>query len=78
MYQSGSVGSQVVQVPFFSRYWFSPSSSRASAAPLPAARIAIVDDVVTTGSTASEIARVLKRGGATWVEVWAVARAARG
>jgi ComF family protein len=50
----------------------------ALAAPLPAARIAIVDDVVTTGSTASEIACVLKRGGATRVEVWAVARADRG
>jgi predicted amidophosphoribosyltransferase len=39
--------------------------------------VAIVDDVVTTGSTANEIARVLKRAGATRVEVWAIARAGR-
>ncbi len=38
-------------------------------------RIAIVDDVMTTGSTLEELARVLKAGGATWVEAWAVARA---
>ena len=44
---------------------------------LPAARIAVIDDVITTGSTVSELARVLKRAGASRVEVWAVARAAR-
>ena len=43
--------------------------------PLPAHHIAIVDDVITTGSTANELARVLKRAGAKRVEVWAVARA---
>jgi ComF family protein len=45
--------------------------------PLPASHVAIVDDVVTTGSTVNEIARVLKRAGAKRVEVWAIARAAR-
>jgi ComF family protein len=45
--------------------------------PLPATHVAIVDDVVTTGSTVNEIARVLKRAGAKRVEVWAIARAAR-
>lgn len=44
---------------------------------LPAAHIAIVDDVVTTGSTVNELARVLKRAGAQKVEVWAVARAGK-
>jgi ComF family protein len=43
--------------------------------PLQPRRLAIVDDVLTTGSTAEELARVLKRAGADWVEVWAVARA---
>jgi ComF family protein len=43
--------------------------------PLSYRRLAIVDDVMTTGSTAEEFARVLKRAGADWVEVWAVARA---
>ena len=38
-------------------------------------RIAIVDDVVTTGSTVNEIARVLRHAGAEHIEVWAVARA---
>jgi len=43
--------------------------------PLRHHRVAIVDDVMTTGSTVEELARVLKQGGAEWVEVWAVARA---
>jgi ComF family protein len=43
--------------------------------PLPAADVAIVDDVLTTGHTVGEIARVLKRAGARRVEVWVVARA---
>lgn len=46
-------------------------------APLPADHVAIVDDVVTTGSTANEIARVLRKAGAKRIEVWAVARASR-
>lgn len=38
-------------------------------------RIAIVDDVMTTGSTAGELARALRLCGAVSVEVWCVARA---
>jgi ComF family protein len=45
------------------------------AATVPAA-VAIVDDVLTTGSTADALARELKRAGCRRVEVWAVARAA--
>jgi ComF family protein len=41
------------------------------------ASIAILDDVVTTGSTANELAKVLLRAGARQVQVWAVAHAAR-
>ncbi|HEX2584277.1 MAG TPA: ComF family protein [Steroidobacteraceae bacterium] len=37
--------------------------------------VAILDDVVTTGSTVNEIARTLKRAGVSTIEVWAVARA---
>jgi len=37
--------------------------------------IAIIDDVMTTGHTASELARALKRAGAKQVEVWVIARA---
>jgi len=44
---------------------------------LPGEHIAIVDDVVTTGSTVNEIARVLRRAGAKQIEVWAVARASK-
>jgi ComF family protein len=40
-------------------------------------RIALVDDVVTTGSTASEIARLLLAAGAASVEVWCLARTPR-
>jgi len=37
--------------------------------------VAVIDDVVTTGSTANEIARTLKRSGVKYVEIWAFARA---
>lgn len=46
-------------------------------APLTARHVAIVDDVVTTGSTVNEISKVLRAAGAEWIEVWAVARAER-
>lgn len=37
-------------------------------------RVAIVDDVVTTGATAQQLAKVLKAAGAQDVSVWALAR----
>lgn len=43
--------------------------------PLNFQHIAIVDDVVTTGSTVNELARTLKLAGVSRVEVWACARA---
>lgn len=43
--------------------------------PLPARHVAIIDDVVTTGSTVNEVAKLLRSAGAEWIEVWAVARA---
>jgi ComF family protein len=36
--------------------------------------IAVVDDVMTTGATAAEIARTLRQAGATQVHLWVVAR----
>jgi len=36
--------------------------------------VAIVDDIVTTGSTVGEITRTLHRAGVEYVEVWAIAR----
>ena len=39
-------------------------------------KIAIVDDILTTGATADELARLLKRNGAQHVQVWCLARAA--
>ncbi len=41
---------------------------------LPAVHVAIIDDVLTSGHTADELARVLRRAGAESVEVWIVAR----
>lgn len=41
---------------------------------IPYRRVAIVDDVVTTGSTVNEIACVLKRAGVKHVDVWSIAR----
>jgi ComF family protein len=40
-------------------------------------RIALVDDVVTTGNTALEAARCLREAGAEHVEIWAACRAGR-
>jgi ComF family protein len=45
-----------------------------SEAPLPA-HVAVLDDVMTTGATLAECARVLKRAGVARVDVWALARA---
>lgn len=42
--------------------------------PLTGLHIAIVDDVVTTGSTVAEIARLLKKQGAATVQVWCLCR----
>ena len=43
--------------------------------PPPEARhVALVDDVVTTGSTVNELARLLLRAGVQRIDVWAVAR----
>ncbi len=36
--------------------------------------LVLLDDVITTGSTVAELARVFKRAGVRRVEVWAVAR----
>ncbi len=44
---------------------------------LPRGTIALLDDVVSTGATVTELTRTLKRAGAERVEVWAVARAGR-
>lgn len=42
--------------------------------PVAGRHIAIVDDVVTTGSTVGEIARLLTRHGAATVQVWCLCR----
>jgi ComF family protein len=39
--------------------------------------VAILDDVVTTGATVTEAAKMLKRRGVDIVEIWAVARAGK-
>lgn len=43
-------------------------------APWSIAHVAIVDDIVTTGSTVGELAKVLKRAGVARVDVWCCAR----
>jgi ComF family protein len=46
--------------------------------PLAARHLALVDDVMTTGSTLNELARVLRSAGAREIEVWTCARALGG
>lgn len=41
---------------------------------IPSATIAIVDDVITTGTTMYEIAKLLKKSGAPKLQAWACAR----
>jgi ComF family protein len=43
--------------------------------PLVANHVAILDDVMTTGTTVNELAKVLKQAGASRVDVWVCARA---
>ncbi len=42
--------------------------------PLNVRRVAVVDDVITTGETVAEISRLLKRSGVQQVDIWALAR----
>ncbi len=44
----------------------------------PYCRVAVVDDIVTTGTTASEITKTLQRAGCPHVEIWGLGRASRG
>ena len=46
-------------------------------AQLAGRRVAIVDDVITTGATVNALAAELRRAGAVHVEAWAVARTVR-
>ena len=43
--------------------------------PLRSVEIIVFDDVMTTGTTANECARVIKQAGAKHVEIWCLARA---
>ncbi len=47
------------------------------AEPLPYQHVTLIDDLLTTGSTANELARVLKKQGVRRVDVWCCARTIR-
>lgn len=44
--------------------------------PIPYKSIAIIDDVMTTGSTVEELGKLLKKNGVEYLEIWCAARAA--
>jgi predicted amidophosphoribosyltransferase len=46
----------------------------AATRPFAGARVALVDDVMTSGATAAAASAALRRGGAARIEVWVVAR----
>jgi len=50
----------------------------ALARPLPVQHVALIDDVVSTGSTVEELARIVKTAGVPRVDVWAASRATFG
>lgn len=52
-----------------------PLGAFALSKPLPGARVALLDDVMTTASTVAECARVLRAGGAADIEIWIISRA---
>ena len=43
--------------------------------PIEYTHIALIDDVMTTGSTVNEAAKILKKNGVNKVDVWSIARA---
>lgn len=45
------------------------------AAPIPYRHVALIDDVVTTGSTLNELAKELRQTGVKTIQIWAIARA---
>ena len=47
---------------------------KASKSSFSGKRVAIIDDVMTTGSTVNEVAKCLRRAGAEEIHVWVVAR----
>ena len=57
---------------------FSLNGARARRKLLGAGHVAIVDDVITTGSTVAELQSMLEAAGVTRVDTWAVARAEKG
>ena len=42
---------------------------------IPFEHVAIMDDVVTTGSTVNALTQVLKEAGVTTVDIWCICRA---
>jgi len=43
--------------------------------PIPYDHVALIDDVVTTGSTLNELAKALRQSGVKTIQIWAIARA---
>lgn len=57
--------------------WRHSAAAGPAAQPLAGARVAVVDDVMTTGATLQAVALALKAAGAAHVEGWVLARTVR-
>ena len=64
------IGHRSVKAKSLIKNWTFVTNDKAESVPN---HVAIVDDVFTTGATASEIAKILNRNGVNYIQIWGIA-----